>query len=227
MISRNINAAFCFSFIESHPVLISMIIAVIGAFCLRAYIHRKRADACFGFYANLRLLVETLHNMLENEMMLEDNKLLNSEVFNIFSLHYNEDTLEKKYPGRILVGETYIPNERLEQLREPAAALHDLLQNSENNIFPRKLGATSWYKNQIAISNLCALILGKYNLKINDPASNVPRVLCEKAIAAMDMIVESIEKEQGRFDSPFKRIKRFKDKLLNHQGEKETEEDAE
>jgi hypothetical protein len=184
-----INRVLCF--VENHPVLIGMLVFVSGAFWLRKYIRQRRVDACFGFYANVLLLVDRLHKTLDAM------NLLDCTSFNIFSLHYAKDVIKAKYPGRIIDEQTVIPKKELDILSEPAAKLQNVLINAENNITPQKVKVAQWYGYQHIIIDLCALILGKYNLEIVDGENQKPSDLCKEAKTAMDGIAKSIIKEQG------------------------------
>ncbi|MDR1203816.1 MAG: hypothetical protein LBL58_19575 [Tannerellaceae bacterium] len=121
---------------------------------------------------------------------------LDDTSFNIFSLHYTTDVIRAKYKGQVIEAETIIPEKELYELRYIAAKLQNVLMDAQNNINPQKVSLDEWYGYQHIILDLCALILGEYNLKIADENDQTPNDLCREAQTAIKGIVESIRRAQ-------------------------------
>ena len=182
-------------FIEENSVLMGVITSVIvSSLWFRKFLRQKRAEAFFGFYSKLSLLLNAL------QTKLDDNGQLNvsdAKVGNIFSLIYTDEIRKKIYP------KYKIPNEEeLNLYKSTVKDLKDILLNTDNNVFPQGSDRKEWYKSQHIIFNFCEFleneICQKNTNKESEYVESEPKhiIKCRLLIDAMDNIQKSINNAQ-------------------------------
>lgn len=138
-------------FINDNSTLMGVLSSVIaGSLWFKKYINQKRAEAFFGFYTKLSLLLKSL------QIKLEENGQLNisdSNAGNIYSLIYVQNYIKTACPGY------RVPtNDELDLYKSSAKELKDILFNNENNVYPRGAKQKEWYESQQIIYLFCEFI---------------------------------------------------------------------
>ena len=184
-----------FSWIEDHSVMVEVITAItVGSLWFHKFLMQKRAEAFFGFYARLMLLLKSLRTQLDDKNLLEINDPKNG---NIYTLIYDVGTQKKECAG------FHVPSdEELEVLKELASELRKTLSESDNNVYPKTSDKTKWYNSQQVLFEFCEFI-ERDNLHGNTNIANIPSenneykhtMKCQKLVAAMNYIQASIENE--------------------------------
>lgn len=135
---------YVFNVIENNSVLIGLITSVIvGSLWMRKFIRQKRAEAFFGFYAQLFLQLELLKEKLNDSNQLN---ITDPNLGNIYLLFYEKDYMKMVCPNYILIA-----SEKLKSCQKICEELKKTLLESENNVFPQKSKSEEWYKNQCVL----------------------------------------------------------------------------
>ena len=188
-----------FSCIENHPVTVGVLTAVITSwFWLRNFIRQKRAEAFFGFYAQIMLQLKNLYIWLDEKELLDVSDPKNG---NVYALMYNATTLidgssNFKVPNNV----------ELCELEKLVSKLEDTLMNSDNNVYPKNVGNDKklWYDSQAVLFSFCNFIKQDSmhhctNITQYKSGENKDKykhmVKCEELINAMEDIQSFIEEE--------------------------------
>lgn len=184
-----------FSWIENHSVTVSLFTAVIiGSLWSHKFLRQKRAEAFFGFYAQLMLRLKYLRTWLDDKELLE---IKNSKKGNIYALMYNENTQQE-----VCAGFNVPSGKKLEEISNLTSDLKKILIESDNNVYPKTSDRAEWYNSQQVLFEFCEFI-ERDNLHGNTNIANIPSenneykhtMKCQKLVAAMNYIQASIENE--------------------------------
>lgn len=180
-------------FIENNSVLLGIIMSIItGCLWFKKFIGQRRAEAFFGFYAQLSFRLKTLQKILEEngELNISDSK-----AGNIYSLLYSEDSIKNFCPSYNK------PNDKKMKLyKKVSTELKDILLNTENNVYPRGTNRKEWYENQYIIFSFCEFIENESNQHItnkeymNDTHTPIHIIKCKLFVKAMRDIQEAINR---------------------------------
>jgi len=184
------------SWIESYSVSVGIIVSItVGSLWFHKYLKQKRAEAFFGFYAQLLFRLKSLRTWLNDKDLLEIN---DPQKGNIYALMYSKEKLQKVCAG------FHVPsNEELEESKGLVAQLKEILTESDNNVYPKNSNRTRWYDSQQILLKFCEFFerdsmhgntnMPKAHLQDNEYKHTV---MCKKLIDAMDYIQASIENEK-------------------------------
>ncbi len=177
--------------IEDNSVLIGVITSlIVGSLWFRKFIRQRRAEAFFGFYTKLSLSIRILQTkLLENDRL----NITDFKSGNIFSLIYVESDIEK-----ICSSFTPVLDDELNSYKKAAAAIKNIIINTDNNVYPQKANRGQWYKSQCVLLLFCDFLEDKSNRNLtnipeesdNTEPKHITR--CKELIEAMDYILESI-----------------------------------
>ncbi len=183
---------YVLQFIEDNSVLVGVITSVItSSLWLKKFLKQKRAEAFFGFYAQLSLCLKSLHTRLAEDGQLDVSC---SESGNIFSLIYLENFVTTVCPRY-----TVPTKSELAIYKASAKELREILLKTENNVYPHSAKRDKWYDSQHVLFDFCDFIENEAlwhkinkNEKINSESKHV--IKCKAFIDAINYILESIEK---------------------------------
>jgi len=183
------------SWLENHSGIIGIVTVIIaGSFWFNKFLRQKRAEAFFGFYAQLLLQIKSLKSLLKDNELLEIKKI---NYGNIYSLLYTNDS-QKSVCG----GFKRPSAELLNDIEKLTLQLKNTLINSENNVYPKTSEKAKWYDSQHTLFEFCEFLerkslIGKMALDIanyeNKDYEHTTK--CQELVKALEHIEESIEKE--------------------------------
>lgn len=183
--------------IEEHPIFVGVTVPmIVGIFSVRKYAKNKRLEACFGFYASLKLQINYLKTLLDERNMLNIEE---TEFGNIYSLLYDTKVLNNICPA------FHSPEaEYMCAISDCCEKIQNTLMDSKCNINPNSITRYDWDKNLQTVYNFCEFVRTyqkKTSLKITteqdakDKNSNYKHILlCEEFIKALKNIVNAIDK---------------------------------
>lgn len=178
------------TFVEEHTATIGVMSALFGGFFwARRFIRQKRAEAFFGLYAKLMLCINALVTALQEDEQLETN---NPKKGNIFCLLYSEDCLRETCP------QYFKPSNKIDLYKKYAKELGVLLQNTEQNVYPKGSKRSEWYEQLFIIYSFCDFLCDEQNWnttnepKLNNEYKHTKR--CNEFLAAVEYVKKAIEK---------------------------------
>ena len=182
------------SFIENNSVLVGVIASVMAStLWFGKYIKQKRAEAFFGFYAQLSLRIKTLQTDLEVNDRLN---IIDPEVGNIYSLVYAETLVKQVCPKF-----KSITDEELIVYVTAAKELKSFLLESSNNVYPHGTTQQEWYKSQQVLLSFCEFLTNEkvfYYMtnKEFEKGEVEPKHItkCKALINSMNFILNSIDR---------------------------------
>ena len=174
------------SWVEGHSVIVGLITAaVVSSLWFRSFLRQRRAEAFFGFYARLMLQLSRLDTWLQAKGMLNVD---HPENGNIYSYMYVADTRTK-------VCEAFHPLDDIEmkELCDFTSDLREILLQSENNVYPKRIKKQLWYDSQQVLVAFCDFVeLDSMRGKTNEPLSDSKEckhvVKCRELITAIESI---------------------------------------
>lgn len=183
--------------IEAHPIFVGVTVPmIVGFFSVREYVKNKRLEACFGFYASLKLQINYLKTLLGERNMLNTK---DENAGNIYTLLYDAKILTN------ICSAFHFPEpEYMCAISECCEKIQSTLMDSKCNINPTSITRCDWDKNLQTIYNFCEFIRTyqkKVSIKImneedaKDANSNFKHIqLCENFNNSLETIVNAINK---------------------------------
>lgn len=137
--------------IEAHPIFVGVTVPmIVGFFSVREYVKKKRLEACFGFYASLKLQINYLKTLLIEKNMLNTKDV---KLGNIFTLLYDNNILTN------ICSAFHFPEpEYMCAISDCCEKIQSTLMNSKCNINPNSITRFDWDKNIQTIYNFCEFI---------------------------------------------------------------------
>lgn len=183
---------YILGFIENNPVLVGVITSLIAStLWFNKFIRQKRAEAFFGFYAQLSLRIKTLQGALEIKDRLN---VSDPNIGNIYSLIY-----EKNFAKQVCPQFNPITEEELHIYISAATDLKDFLLKSTNNVYPHGTTRQEWYKSQQVLLSFCEFLINVKTFYIvtnkeYEANGSEPKHItkCKSLINAMNYILSSI-----------------------------------
>lgn len=183
-------------FIRDNSFLIGSVITVLtGLLWMKNLLREKRAEAFFGFYANLRFHIILLRSKLDEKRYLGTCVGANANSGNIFSALYDENLRQEYCPGYHDPEQWYLSN-----LKEISGRLKQVITESNCNVYPKNIDSKRWYDSQFIIFSFCDYIdnIDKLKQTYGKHPANYKKPMhimkCEELVEAMDFIIQSLDK---------------------------------
>ena len=182
--------------IESHPIFVGVTVPmIVGFFSVREYVKNKRLEACFGFYASLKLQINYLKTLLDERNMLNTE---NVEAGNIYTLLYDDKLLTHICPA------FHFPeSEYMCAISDCCEKIQNTLMDSKCNINPTSIARCDWDKELQNIYNFCEFIRTyqkKVSIKIINEKDAIATnskykhiKLCEEFNKSLQTIINAID----------------------------------
>jgi hypothetical protein len=179
-------------FVNNYTNLAGVIISLFTATVwFQKYIKQKRAEAFFGFYAELSFRIKSFRLLLEERGQLD---VSNSQNGNIYALIYKKDKIVEVCPAYSE------PNEYMLNIyKEEAKDLKNLLVSTKENVYPKWCKRNEWYDNLQIIFSFCEFLEREifYQTNVSDSEDKKEckhMIKCRELVDALNYIEKAVSK---------------------------------